>query len=72
MGFILGLPRSLRRHDTISVVVDCLTKSVHFLPIHLSNSAEDLGVVYIREVILLHEVLVSIVSDKGPCFISLF
>ena len=39
------------RHDTVWVVVDRLTKSAHFLPILLSNSVEDLGVIYVREII---------------------
>ena len=54
MDFVLGLPRSLRGDDTVWVVVNRLTKFVHFLSIHLSNSAEDLDVVYIHEIVRLH------------------
>ena len=72
MDFVSGLPRSLRGHDTVWVVVDRLTKSAHFLPIRLSNSAEDLGVIYVREIVRLHGVPVSIVSDRDPRFTSLF
>ncbi|KAL0294871.1 UNVERIFIED_CONTAM: Retrovirus-related Pol polyprotein from transposon [Sesamum calycinum] len=35
MDFIVGLPRTLRRHDAIWVIVDRLTKSAYFLPIRL-------------------------------------
>ena len=72
MDFMSGLPRSLRRHNTIGVVVNCLTKFVHFLPIRPSNSAEDLSVIYVRKIVQLHGVPVSIVSDRDPRFTSLF
>ena len=62
--FMSGLPRSLRGHDTVWIVVDCLTKSTHFLPICLSNLVEYLGVIYVRKIIQLQEVLVSIVSNR--------
>ena len=72
MDFVTGLPRSLREHDTIWVMVDHLTKFAHFLPICLSNSVEDLGVIYVREIVRLHGILISIVSDRDPHFTSLF
>ena len=72
MDFVTGLPRSLRGHDAVWVIVDRLTKSAHFLPIRLSNSAEDLGVLYVREIVRLHGVPVSIISDRDPRFTSLF
>jgi hypothetical protein len=33
MDFIVGLPLMVRRHDSIFVVVDTLTKSAHFIPV---------------------------------------
>ncbi|KAK4390416.1 Retrovirus-related Pol polyprotein from transposon.6 [Sesamum angolense] len=38
-----GLPRTLRRHDAICVIVDRLTKSTHFLPIRLGDSLDKLA-----------------------------
>ena len=72
MDFMSGLPRSLRGHDTVWVVVNRLTKFVHFFSMHLSNSADNLGVIYVREIVQLHGVLISIISDRDPHFTSLF
>ena len=65
-------PKNSRFTTTIWVIVDRLTKSAHFLPIHLSNSVEDLSVIYVHKIVRLHEVLVSIISDRNPYFTSLF
>nr|GFB77529.1 hypothetical protein [Tanacetum cinerariifolium] len=42
MDFVTGLPQTQRRHDTIWVVVDRLTKSAHFLPICKDYSVSSL------------------------------
>ena len=65
MHFVIGLPSSRRHHDSIWVVVDRLTKSAHFLPIHTSYTAEDYARLSIRELVRLHGVPLSIISDRG-------
>jgi len=35
MDFVTHLPRSVRGHDAVWVIVDRLTKSAHFLPVNL-------------------------------------
>ncbi|MCF8701904.1 hypothetical protein L3054_11000 [Corynebacterium sp. MC-10] len=65
MDFITGLPRSPRKYDSIWVIVDRLTKSAHFLPIRTNYSAEDYARLYIREIVRLHGIPVSIISDRG-------
>ena len=72
MDFMVGLPRCQSGHDTIWVIVDRLTKSAHFLPIRNSDSLDKLAQLYVREIIILHGTLVSIVSDRDPRFTSLF
>ncbi|WMV37963.1 hypothetical protein MTR67_031348 [Solanum verrucosum] len=50
MDFVVGLPRTRRQHDSIWVIVDRLTKSVYFLPVKVSYSAEDYAKLYIKEI----------------------
>jgi len=72
MDFIVGLPRTSRGVDNIWVIVDRLTKSAHFLHVLCSFSAKRLDRIYIREVVRLHGVPVSIISDRGSQFTSSF
>ena len=58
--------------DTIWVVIDRLTKAAHFIPIRLNYPINKLGDLYIREVVRLHGVPLSIVSDRDPRFTSGF
>ena len=67
-----GLPRTQRQHDVIWVIVDRLTKSAHFLPVNVEDSLEKLAKLYVHEIVSLHGVPVSIVSDRDPRFTSRF
>lgn len=72
MDFVVGLPRSPRGRDAIWVIVDRPTKSAHFIPMKSTSSAPDLVPLYMREVLRLHGVPKSIVSDRDPKFVSNF
>nr|GFC80285.1 retrotransposable element Tf2 [Tanacetum cinerariifolium] len=72
IDFVIGLPRTHRRHDAIWVVVDRLTKSAHFLPIRKDYSVSKLAETFQQEIIQLHGTPSAIVSDKDPCFTSHF
>ncbi|KAL0405306.1 UNVERIFIED_CONTAM: Transposon Ty3-G Gag-Pol polyprotein [Sesamum latifolium] len=72
MDFIVGLPRTLRKHDAIWVIVNRLTKSAHFLPIRQGDSLDKLVELYVAEIVRLHGIPVSIVSDRDPQFTSHF
>jgi hypothetical protein len=39
MDFIVGLPLTPRKHDSIWVIVDRLTKTAHFIPVHTTYLA---------------------------------
>jgi len=70
MDFVTGLPRGNKGNDAIWVVVDRLTKSALFLPMKMTDSVDKLAKLYVNEVIRLHGVLVSIISDRDPRFTS--
>ena len=72
MDFITGLPRTQRKYDSIWVIVDRLTKSAHFLPVRTTYSAEDYARLYVREIVRLHGVPTSIISDRGAQFAANF
>ncbi|WRX28973.1 Integrase [Theobroma cacao] len=72
MDFVLGLPRTQRGKDAIWVIVDRLTKFTNFLAVHSTYSIEKLAQLYIDEIVRLHGVPVSIVSDQDPRFTSRF
>jgi len=72
MDFVTHLLRSVRGHDSIWVIVDRLTQCVHFLPINQKMSLDKLAELYVREIVILHGVLASIVSDRDPRFTSRF
>ena len=72
MDFVVGLPRTQRGYDSIWVIVDRLTKSAHFLPVKTTNSVAQYAQLYIKHIVSLHGVPVSIVSDRGTQFTSRF
>ena len=72
MDFVVGLPKTLTKYDAIWVIVDRLTKTAHFLPIDIRYSLEKLTQLYIKEVVRLHGIPSSIISDRDPRFTSRF
>ena len=70
MDFVVDLPRTQVNYDAIWVIVDRLTKSAHFLAIQNNFSLDKLYKLYINEIVKLHGVSVSIVSDRDPRFTS--
>ncbi len=69
MDFIVGLPRSQSGADAVWVIVDKLTKSAHFLPVQITCPLGRLALLYLDEVVRLHGVPGSIVSDHDPRFV---
>nr|GEV62801.1 putative reverse transcriptase domain-containing protein [Tanacetum cinerariifolium] len=72
MDFVTKLPKTSSGQDTIWVIVDRLTKSVHFLPMKETDSMEKLMRQYLKDVVSRHGVPVSIISDQDSKFTSYF
>ncbi|KAF3661550.1 hypothetical protein FXO37_12888 [Capsicum annuum] len=64
MDFVMGLPRTHHQHDSVWVIIDTMTKSSHFLLVHTSYSIKDYAKLYIRKLVKLHSVPLSIISDR--------
>ena len=70
MDFVIGLPRTEKMHDAIWVIVDRLTKSAHFSPIRMMYTTDQLAEIYVKEILRLHGVPISIISDRDARFTS--
>ena len=71
MDFVVGMPKTTKQHDSVWVIVDKLTKAVH-LAIKTAFTSEQLVDLYIKEIVRLYGVPLSIVSDHDNKFISRF
>ncbi|GJZ42665.1 putative reverse transcriptase domain-containing protein, partial [Tanacetum coccineum] len=70
MDFVTKLPRTSSGHDTIWVIMDRLTKSAHFLPMHKDYKMERLARLYLNEIVARHGVTILIISDRDSHFTS--
>jgi hypothetical protein len=65
MDFIVSLSRTRAGYNSNWVVVDCLTKAVHFIPIKTSYNSAVLAELYMFQTVCLYGVPKKIVSDPG-------
>jgi hypothetical protein len=72
MDFIVGLPRTAKGFDSIWVIVDWLTKIAHFLPVKIDHPVAVCAQLYIARILSLHGVPKTIVSNRGPQYVSKF
>lgn len=72
MEFVGALSRTQRKFDSIWVIVDKLTKSAHFILVRANYNIAKLVEIYIAEIVKLHGVPSSIVSDRDLKFTSHF
>jgi hypothetical protein len=72
MDFVTGLPKTVTGLDAVWVVIERLTKLTHVLPIKMTYDMDRFTKEYVNEIVRLHGIPVSIVSDRDPHFTSRF
>ena len=64
MDFMVRLLLKGRKHDSVLVVVYRFTKITHFLPVRTDYSLDKQAELYIRKIVWLLRILISIISDR--------
>lgn len=71
-GLCRWIAQKQKRNEGIWVIVDRLTKSAYFILVKSNRTTTSLAELYVKEIVRLHGVPSSIVSDRDPIFTSHF
>ena len=63
MDFIMGIPKSKKKNDSIFVLVDKLSKASHFIPVNLAYKAVHIVDIFFKEIFRSHMIPKEIISD---------
>jgi len=72
MDFVIGLLKTLRKHDSILVIIDCFSKMAHFILCSKTFDASRVAKLVFNETVRLHGLPKIIVSDRDVKFTSYF
>ncbi|MCO5566563.1 hypothetical protein L7F22_020240 [Adiantum nelumboides] len=72
MDFVTGLPKTTGNYDSIFVIVDKLTKVAHLIPVKQTAIAADIAQVFFKEIVRLHGIRATIISDRDAKFTPKF
>ena len=72
MDYVVGFSCTAKGNNSIWVIVDCLTKITHFIPIKNTHTMDQIEATYMKEIVRFHGTPVSITLDWDPKFISRF
>jgi hypothetical protein len=70
IDFVVGLPMTAHKFDSIWVIVDQLSKFAHFIPVNTNYRVQKYAGIYIAHVLCLHGVPKMIISDRGSQFVA--
>jgi len=62
LDFVVRFPRTLGEFDVKWIIVNWLTKFLHFISVQTTYNTQKLAKIYIREIVRLHRVLISILQ----------
>jgi hypothetical protein len=72
LDFVVGLPLTARKKDSIRIIVDRLTKTTHFIEVHTTYSVQQYVELYMDQIVRLHGIPNTIISNRGTQFVAHF